>query len=57
MNVHGHVHQNTLPDKRYINVSVEEVVGLPLSLDELRKKRDVYISSLPHYGIVDDDNG
>lgn len=28
-NIHGHVHENTLPDKRYINVSCEAVNYTP----------------------------
>lgn len=34
-NIHGHVHSNTLPDERYINVSVENF-RRPISLEELR---------------------
>lgn len=40
-NIHGHVHYNTLPDDRYFNCSVEnllELVGRSLiTLDELRQ--------------------
>lgn len=35
-NLHGHVHQNTLEDLRYINVSVEALNGIPISLDTLK---------------------
>ena len=35
-NIHGHVHQNTIDDDNYINVCVEKLHGLPVSLDELR---------------------
>ena len=34
-NIHGHVHENTLPDKRYINVSVEVIDYKPKTLKEL----------------------
>lgn len=34
-NIHGHVHGNTLPDKRYINVSVEVIDYKPKLLKEL----------------------
>lgn len=34
-NVHGHVHQHSLDDYRYINVSVEAVQGVPISLEAL----------------------
>ena len=38
-NIHGHVHTNSLPDKRYINVSVEVLDNYtPISFDEIRKK-------------------
>lgn len=43
-NIHGHTHSknirhscNTL-DKRYINVSVEQLKGVPISLDDIREK-------------------
>lgn len=35
-NIHGHVHSATIPDDRYINVSVEALNGIPVSLEELR---------------------
>lgn len=34
-NIHGHVHENTLPDKRYINVSAEVIDYKPKLLKEL----------------------
>ena len=34
-NIHGHVHENTLPDKRYINVSAEVIDYKPKLLSEL----------------------
>ena len=34
-NVHGHVHQNTLPDKHYINVSVEVRDYTPVHIEEI----------------------
>lgn len=43
-NIHGHVHQNhiLLPsgerDDRYVNVSVEALNGIPVSLDELQAR-------------------
>lgn len=38
--VHGHVHHHTLPDKNYINVSVEALGGIPISLDTIRDRID-----------------
>ena len=35
VNIHGHVHENTLPDKRYINVSAEVIDYRPKTLKEL----------------------
>lgn len=35
-NIHGHVHNKTIPDNRYINVCVEAVNGKPISIDEIR---------------------
>ncbi len=42
-NVHGHLHDNVIKrwyreDKRYINVCVEKLLGLPVSLEELRER-------------------
>lgn len=34
-NIHGHVHEHTLADKRYINVSCEAIDYQPKSLSEL----------------------
>jgi calcineurin-like phosphoesterase family protein len=35
-NIHGHVHQASVDDLRYINVSVEAVGGRPISWDDLQ---------------------
>jgi len=35
INIHGHVHENTLDDKRYINVSAEVIDYKPKTLKEL----------------------
>jgi len=35
INIHGHVHENTLPDKRYINVSAEVINYQPQLLKQL----------------------
>lgn len=37
-NIHGHVHHRSIDDDRYINVSVENVGGVPIFLDDIRKK-------------------
>lgn len=39
MNVHGHVHSNSVPDDNYINVSADNVNYTPVSLEELRAIR------------------
>lgn len=36
-NIHGHVHENTLDDQRYINVSAEVIDYTPKTLEELIK--------------------
>lgn len=36
VNIHGHVHENTIKDPRYFNVSVENV-GRPVNLELIRK--------------------
>lgn len=36
--IHGHLHANTLKDKRYINVSVEQINYTPIDFEELREK-------------------
>ena len=35
-NIHGHVHQNVLPDKRYFPVCVEQCRGVPISFEEIK---------------------
>lgn len=37
LNIHGHVHENSLDDKRYINVSMEAQDYIPKTLEELLK--------------------
>ena len=37
-NLHGHVHQNSIPDDRYINCCVEMCNGVPQNLDILLEK-------------------
>lgn len=40
-NVHGHLHTHQLEDRRYINVSAEQINLTPISYDELRKKHGI----------------
>lgn len=35
-NVHGHVHQNSIPDNRYINACVENCNGWPINMRDIR---------------------
>lgn len=37
-NIHGHLHQNTLEDSRYINVSVEQINYTPINFEEIRER-------------------
>ena len=37
-NIHGHVHAATIPDDRYINVSVEALNAVPISLQQIRER-------------------
>ncbi|MFW6281194.1 MAG: metallophosphoesterase family protein [bacterium] len=37
-NVHGHIHEKNLENKKYINVSVEQINYTPFSFDELYEK-------------------
>jgi calcineurin-like phosphoesterase family protein len=37
-NIHGHVHENTLDDPRYINVSCEAIDYTPVEFNKLIKK-------------------
>ncbi len=37
-NIHGHVHDNTLQDDRYINVSVENINFTPIDFEEIRSR-------------------
>ena len=36
-NIHGHVHNKTIPDDRYINVCAEQVNYTPVSLEQIRE--------------------
>ncbi len=36
-NIHGHVHQNSIPDSRYINVCVEQINGTPISIEQINE--------------------
>jgi calcineurin-like phosphoesterase family protein len=36
-NIHGHVHENSLPDNRYLNVSAEVIDYTPKTFEELLK--------------------
>ena len=38
-NIHGHVHENTLDDPRYINVSCEAIDYTPVEFSKLLEKR------------------
>lgn len=35
INIHGHVHHKTIPDKNYVNVSVEVLNGIPISWEDI----------------------
>lgn len=37
INIHGHVHTNTVQDCRYVNTSMENISYTPVSLHEIRK--------------------
>lgn len=37
-NIHGHVHSNTLPDKRYVNVSAEVINYTPIDFEVIRNR-------------------
>lgn len=37
-NLHGHVHSNSLEDKRYINVSVEMINYTPIDFEQIRSR-------------------
>lgn len=38
LNIHGHLHANTLSDPRYFNVSCEQVSYTPISWEEVQEK-------------------
>jgi len=37
-NIHGHVHQNIIPDRRYISVCVEALNGTPIEFSKIAEK-------------------
>jgi len=38
-NVHGHLHNNVIPDLRYINVSLEQTGLKPVTLEQLKESK------------------
>lgn len=38
INIHGHVHSNSVPHNSYFNACVEPLRGLPITLDELKQR-------------------
>lgn len=46
-NVHGHVHQNTLDNPHYINVSVEVRDYTPVNIDEIGEEIKLVLNSHP----------
>jgi calcineurin-like phosphoesterase family protein len=36
--INGHVHQRSIPDRRYINVCVEMLNGVPIEFDKIKEK-------------------
>lgn len=40
-NVHGHIHQNLMPETSYINVCVEQTDYRPINMDEIRQRMRV----------------
>jgi calcineurin-like phosphoesterase family protein len=43
INLHGHVHQKSIPDENYINCCVEMTYGVPQSLDDLFEKYKEFV--------------
>lgn len=37
-NIHGHMHHNCVPNSNYINVSVEQLNGIPIAYEDLWNK-------------------
>lgn len=40
LNIHGHLHHNKLGDKRYINVSCEQINLIPITFDEIKARNN-----------------
>lgn len=40
-NIHGHIHDNIIPNKRYFNVSCEQVNYKPITIEELLIKNKI----------------
>ncbi len=38
INIHGHTHMAVMPESTYVNVSVEQINGKPISLDDIKKR-------------------
>lgn len=46
INIHGHLHQNKVDDKRYINVSVEQIDYTPKLLQDIFKEVDAWSTAV-----------
>lgn len=55
-NIHGHVHQNSVPDLKYINVSVEVLNGIPLSFEQILAIREERLKLLPPQEILESED-
>lgn len=56
LNIHGHVHASSIPDIRYLNVSVDSefMKFIPRTLDEIRKGFEHMNSTGNHFGGITD---
>lgn len=39
-NIHGHMHTHTIPDRRYVNVSCEQVNMTPIDFEEVKRRME-----------------
>ena len=42
-NIHGHLHQNKISDRRYHNVSIEQTHGYPIPFEDILRKHETRI--------------
>ncbi|AGS81151.1 hypothetical protein [Caulobacter phage Cr30] len=52
VNIHGHLHSNIINDPEYLNVSMEQIQMIPLSIEDVERRIQMNIDSFQETGKV-----